>query len=177
MLTLKHVGAAAVAALFALAITADSADARRGGGGGARGGGGFHGGGGMRAGGGGFRGANFGGRAHVSHPIARPGRPGWGGGGNWAGRPGYRPGYGYGGYRPGYGYAVGAAAIGAGLAYGAYSNCEYYGNCGGGYYAEPGYSDAGVSDDGVAYCAQRFRTYDVASQTYIGKGGRRISCP
>jgi hypothetical protein len=74
---------------------------------------------------------------------------------------------------------VGAAAIGAGIAYGAYGtydNC-YNGYCGGGGYYEPGYSDDGGESDGVAYCAQRFRTYDVASQTYIGKGGRRISCP
>ena len=127
MLALRHIGAAAIAVAFVLATAAiDSADARRGGGGGGgmRGGGGFGGGGGMRGGGGfgggGMRagsigGGGFAGRAYPSHPIARPGvgnRPGWGNTPgirppNWAGRPGYRPGYGY-GYRPGYGW--GAAA-------------------------------------------------------------------
>jgi hypothetical protein len=58
------------------------------------------------------------------------------------------------------------------LAYGAYSNC-YDGYCGD--YDANYYS--GGSSDAVAYCAQRFRSYDVASQTYIGKNGRRISCP
>ncbi|HTM73412.1 MAG TPA: BA14K family protein, partial [Pseudolabrys sp.] len=43
----------------------------------------------------------------------------------------------------------------------------------GGGYAQPGYG----GDDGVAYCAQRFRTYDQRSGTYVGKGGRRIPCP
>ncbi|MBR0851631.1 BA14K family protein [Bradyrhizobium diazoefficiens] len=84
-----------------------------------------------------------------------PGRPGWGG-----------PGYG-GAYRPGYGWGV-AAGLGAGLAY---SNwCDpYYNN----YYNQ----EPEVQSDAVAYCAQRFRTNDVATQTYIGKGGKRKRCP
>ena len=55
----------------------------------------------------------------------------------------------------------------------------------------PGYSDYGSSDyayapgpymgapagGSVAYCAQRFRSYDPASGTYIGYDGIRHSCP
>jgi hypothetical protein len=140
-----------------------------------------------------------GGRAHISQPIARPGggigpgggnwanRPGGPGGGNWAGRPINRPGYP--GYRPGYGWgaAAVAGAIGAGLAYG-----SYYGGGYGGYYEEPAYSpyyaepsysyqqvaaDPGSDGDLIAECARRFKTYDVASQTYIKSKGVRASCP
>ncbi len=75
MVTLKHIAAGFIASCFVIAITADSADARRGGGGGGgvRAGGGG-GGAAMRA--GGARGgiANAGARrAYVSNPIARPG--------------------------------------------------------------------------------------------------------
>ena len=151
----------------------------------------------MRA--GGFAG---GGGAHVSRPIARPGggigpgggnwanRPGGPGGGNWAGRPINRPGYP--GYRPGYGWGAAAAAgaIGAGLAYGS------YGGGYGGYYEEPAYTYPSYSyeqatpsyqyevaaqpeSDGdlIAECARRFKTYDVASQTYVKSKGVRASCP
>jgi hypothetical protein len=160
MLAIKHTGAALLASVFMIALAVDSADARRGGGGGMRAGGG------MRMGGGGFGGRGFAGRgfggpgrAHISHPIARPGR----------GLAGYRPGYGYGGrYGRGYGWGVAGAAVGAGLAYSNYGGYDdsYYG---GGAYA------AGSSD--VAYCAQRFRSYDPASQTYLAYGGRRVPCP
>lgn len=125
------------------------------------------------------------GRAHISHPIAGVGRPGVGrpGGPTWGGA---RPGYGWGnaGYRPGYGW--GAAAVGAGLAYGAASayGSGYYG---GGYYEEPSYSyqepsysyqvSGGGSDDAIAECARRFKTYDPATQTYIRSKGVRAHCP
>jgi hypothetical protein len=59
----------------------------------------------------------------------------------------------------------------------AYQDGQVYYQGGGGYagggYAQPGYG----GDDGAAYCAQRFRTYDQRSGTYVGKGGRRIPCP
>ena len=29
----------------------------------------------------------------------------------------------------------------------------------------------------IAYCARRFRSYDAASQTYVGRDGRRYPCP
>jgi hypothetical protein len=175
MLALRHIGAAAIAIAFVLATAAiDSAEARRsGGGGGMRGGGGFSAGGGMRAGsiGGG---SGFAGKAHPSHPIARPGvgRPGWGNTPgtrppNWAGRPGY-------GYRPGYGWgaaAAGAAVVGAGLAYGAY---PYYGDG----YNDEGYAPQVVEQgDPIAECARRFKTYDPASQTYIVRKGVRVPAP
>ncbi|MEI9803208.1 MAG: BA14K family protein [Pseudolabrys sp.] len=30
---------------------------------------------------------------------------------------------------------------------------------------------------GVSYCAQRYRSYDPGSMTYLGNDGRRHSCP
>ena len=70
-------------------------------------------------------------------------------------------------------YPWGAAAIGAGLAY---QDCyyNYNGYCNGytgGYYEGSGTSDA------IEACAQRFRSYDRASQTYLSKKGKRVSCP
>lgn len=156
MLALKHVAAAVIGFGIATVVVIDTAEARRGGGGsGVRGGGG-----GGRIGnvGGGGRFANVGGGgrfANVSHPIAgrpdigRPGRPDIGRPGRpdagLPGRPGNRPGWGGGGnwgnwgnYRPGYGW--GAAAVGAGLAYGAYNNyCDPYDP----YYASSGYCSYG----------------------------------
>ena len=55
----------------------------------------------------------------------------------------------------------------------------------GGYYDDyyPYYDDTTMSSPvmstpamtaTVAYCIQRFRTYDLATRTYVGKGGRRI---
>jgi hypothetical protein len=61
----------------------------------------------------------------------------------------YAPGYyGY-GYDPGYSY---------------------------GYAAPGGYVAAAPGED-VAYCAQRFRSYDPASGTYLGYDGYRHPCP
>ena len=153
----------AATVLFTASIIPDDAFARGGRGGGFRGGGGgFHGGGGFR--GGGLR---------PSHPIAgRPGRP-------IAGRPGRPiagyPGYG-GGYRPGWGY--GAAAVGAAAVAGAYYSG--YGNYGYDPYSEyydDGSSYVAAESDPIAECARRFKTYDVASQTYVKRKGVRASCP
>jgi hypothetical protein len=63
----------------------------------------------------------------------------------------YAPGY---TYAPGYSYAPGYARAP-------------------GYVAAPTYG----SGDDVAYCQQRFRSYDMASGTYMGYDGRRHSCP
>jgi hypothetical protein len=169
MLALKHIAAAIVGLGIASVVVIDTADARRGGGGG----GGIRagGGGGGRVGniGGGGRVANVGGgarRAHVSNPIAgrrdfgRPGRPDFGRPGRpdagLPGRPGHRPGWGggnWGNYWPGYGW--GAAAVGTGLAYGAYNNyCDpndpyyaSYGNC----RTNRGYSAYGYAPGYSAY--------------------------
>jgi hypothetical protein len=110
----------------------------------------------------------------------------------------YRRGY-YGGgyYRPGLGLAAGAA-LGTTAAYygnGYYAGGGYYGNSG---YASAAYGNSGYGNaaydtsggdtyilhgnyiseaDAVAYCAQRFRSYDVASRTFLAYGGQRVSCP
>jgi hypothetical protein len=136
MLTLKHIGAAAIATVIATVMVIDIADARRGGGGA---------GGGARASslGGGARAANVGAVSRVSNPvrradIGRPGRPDIG----LPGRPGYRPGWDGGWGGPGYGWgaaAVGAAAVGTGLAYASSGYCDpYYGPCNAGPYANYG---------------------------------------
>jgi hypothetical protein len=101
-------------------------------------------------------------------------RRGWGGG--------YRGG-GFGGAGLGLaaGAIIGGAILGAGQPYGYYGNPGYaYAP---GYAYGPGYDQgyvavspyAGGSD--VAYCEQRFRSYDPASGTYLGLDGRRHSCP
>ena len=65
------------------------------------------------------------------------------------------------GYYGGYGYGYGAP--------------YYYG--GYGYDEDVGY-EAGYSGSGsVAYCAQRFRSYDPRSGTYLGYDGFRHPCP
>jgi BA14K-like protein len=181
MRTLRHIGYALLAALLTTAIVTDTADARRGGGGGG-GGGGMRGGGG--GGGGGFSGsgvrgsglsganrvANIGG-PRPTHPIAGlpnrpdrpvgPGRPGWG-----------NPGWGNGGWgNAGWGWPAAGLAVGAGLAYA--NGCGSYYNNSSCY----DYSYQGPSDDAVAACAQRFRSYDVASQTYLSNSGKRVRCP
>lgn len=118
--------------------------------------------------------------------MAGPGGPGsakggavmggGGGGGRWAGGGGRGGrwaggGYGHGGYghyrhrRYGYGY---------GFAYGAapylpYGYNDYYED-------EPVYEVAPQSGDD-AYCAQRYRSYDPASGTYLGYDGARHPCP
>ena len=178
MLTFKYFGCAAIAAGLAMAVAIDTADARRGGGGGMRGGG-FHGGG-ARVGGG----ARFAGGAaglRPSHPIAGRGQGGWANRPGWGNRPGYGSGWAN-GYRPGYGWGA-AAAVGAGVAAGAaYGYPQYgygYGDAGYGY-GNTGYYDTqpvAASSDAAAECARRFKTYDPASGTYIRSKGVRVPCP
>jgi BA14K-like protein len=106
------------------------------------------------------------------------GRTGWNGGGAWRGD---RHDYGR-RFIPG---AVAGAVIGGALASGPYA---YYD--GPGYYNAPAYYDDQYVDDGAvgvvqvpvgedsaAYCAQRYRSYDPASQTYLGNDGYRHPCP
>ena len=46
------------------------------------------------------------------------------------------------------------------------------------YYYGFGYGDEVPTDaDAVAYCVQRFRSYDRASGTYLGSDGHRHACP
>jgi BA14K-like protein len=75
--------------------------------------------------------------------------------------------HGYGGAAVGLGIAgalIGGAIIGATQPYG------YYGPA---YVAPAPY----VGGDAVAYCAQRFRSYDPYSGTYVGYDGLRHPCP
>lgn len=172
-----------------------------GGGGGAHiggGGGGAHfGGGGPRMGGGSFGGgARFGGgggsftsnAAAAIRPnagavvsggdrrsFATAGSNWQGGGGNWQGGGWHH--HRRGGFWPG--FAAGAAIGGLGsYAYyggGYYDDPYYYGDT---YYDEP--TVAVVPDSGgdsSAYCAQRYRSYDPASGTYLGYDGLRHPCP
>ena len=44
-------------------------------------------------------------------------------------------------------------------------------------YEEPAYTEGAGSGDDDAYCAQRFRSYDPASGTYLGYDGLRHHCP
>jgi hypothetical protein len=99
----------------------------------------------------------------------------WNGGGNWyGGRWHHR----HGGFWPG--FAAGAAIGGLG-------SYAYYG---GDYYNDPYYYDDSYYDDSAtvavvpdsggdssAYCAQRYRSYDPASGTYLGYDGLRHPCP
>ena len=104
---------------------------------------------------------------------------GWGGGwrgGGWRG----------GGWGRGWGWGLGGglaagAIIGSALA-APYYYGGYYG--GGPYYAAPYYApgpgyydDEGGGGDGVAYCMQRYRTYDPRSGTFRGNDGYRHPCP
>lgn len=97
-----------------------------------------------------------------------------GGSGNWSGRHWHHR---RGGFWPG--FAAGAAIGGLGsYAYyggGYYDDPYYYGDT---YYDEP--TVAVVPDSGgdsSAYCAQRYRSYDPASGTYLGYDGLRHPCP
>lgn len=94
--------------------------------------------------------------------------------GGWGYRGGYR-GYGWRGYGyRGYGYRpwVGAGiGLATGLAIGSALAAPRY------YYDEPYAYRAPVAGDAVAYCMQRFRSYDPASGTYLGYDGRRHPCP
>ena len=96
----------------------------------------------------------------------------------------YRGGY----YRPGLGLAAGAAVGAAAAYYGYYGGGGYYGNSGYGAYASAAYDTSGgdtyilhgnymSESDAVAYCAQRFRSYDIESRTFLAYSGERVSCP
>jgi hypothetical protein len=43
--------------------------------------------------------------------------------------------------------------------------------------APPGYAGGPPAGDPVAYCIQRFRSYDPKTGTYLGNDGQRHSCP
>jgi hypothetical protein len=78
----------------------------------------------------------------------------------------------HGWWGPGIGFAAGAL-IGSALAPRPYYYGPQY------YYGPPAYAYGGtvVDDDSVAYCQQRFKSYDVRSGTYLGYDGQRHPCP
>ena len=121
------------------------------------GGGGWHGGGGGWHGGGGRWGGGGGGW-HGAYG-------GWhGGGGGWNG------GYGGNGY---WGPALGLGLLGGGIIASQYP----YSDSGYGYGAAYDSYPQGGGGDYSAYCANRFRSYDPASGTYLGYDGLRHPCP
>jgi hypothetical protein len=92
-------------------------------------------------------------------------------------------------YRRGYGPAIGLGIAGALIggaiigatqpSYGYYGYPGYYGP---GYYGPGYYGPAYVvappyAGGAVAYCAQRYRSYDPYSGTYLGFDGYRHPCP
>jgi hypothetical protein len=80
---------------------------------------------------------------------------------------------GYGGAAVGLGIAgalIGGAIIGATQPYG------YYGYPPG-YYGPAYVAPASYGGGAVAYCVQRFRSYDPYSGTYVGYDGLRHPCP
>ena len=90
---------------------------------------------------------------------------------------GFRGGYRGGGRGFGWG-GVGAGIVAGTILGGAFAAPYYYNRPYGGYgyYDAPGVY-AAPGGDAVAYCSQRFRSYDPASGTYMGYDGFRHSCP
>ncbi len=102
-------------------------------------------------------------------------------------------------YRGGWnGYYRRGLGVAAGVAVGTAAAGAYYGDSGyasGGYasggYASGGYASSAYDESGgytlngvymseadaVAYCAQRFRSYDIESRTFLAYSGERMSCP
>ncbi len=79
----------------------------------------------------------------------------------------------------GWGAPVAGFAAGA-IIGGALASRPYYGYPAYGYpvYEEPAYGYAAApADDSVAYCQSTYRSYDVASGTYLGYDGLRHPCP
>jgi hypothetical protein len=104
-------------------------------------------------------------------------RGGWNGGGGWRGR--HHRG---GGFWPG--VAAGALVGGALGSYAYYGGPDYY-DYGPDYSADNSYYyddsappvEVGVVGGDASYCAQRYRSYDPASGTYLGYDGERHPCP
>ena len=102
----------------------------------------------------------------------------------WYGYGGYDYGSGYYGYNPGYS-ASNYSSIDYGSSYYGYNPGYSTSDSTGtdydlGYYGwYPGYSTSYSTSGGqdAAYCAQRFRSYDPGSGTYLGYDGQRHPCP
>ncbi len=93
---------------------------------------------------------------------------------------GYGPALAYrGGWNGGRGLGVaGVAGVAAAGAY--YGDNSYASAAYDDYDASGGYTLHGAylsEADAVAYCAQRFRSYDIESRTFLAYSGQRVSCP
>jgi BA14K-like protein len=83
----------------------------------------------------------------------------------------YAPAYNSYAYSPGYSYSYSPGYSSGPSGYNSYAYAPGYSYSPGSSY---GYR---VAEDAVAYCKQRFRSYDQASGTYLGYDGQRHSCP
>ncbi len=72
----------------------------------------------------------------------------------------------------GWGWGVGAGLLGGAILGSALASRPYYAYD---YYPAPTYGPP--AGDAVAYCMQRFRSYDPGSGTYLGYDGYRHPCP
>jgi BA14K-like protein len=198
MISTKFVGGAAALALIAALNLPTASFAFHGGhGGGWGGGGGVHFSGGGRSMGGGapamrsFAAAPAA-RSFAAAPAARsfaasPAGAWNGGRAAWNGNNGaWRGGFHHRHFFPG-AFAAGVAVGALGSSYAYYGGPDYYYDSG---YSDTYYDNGGYYDDGTtvavvpgvvgadpAYCAQRFRSYDPASGTYLGVDGLRHPCP
>jgi hypothetical protein len=115
-----------------------------------------------------FRGARVAGAPFGGRYYGRGAGLGWRGGIYRGGR--YAYGYRHRGYWPYWGWGVAAGAFASAWPYDYGYGYDDYGYDGYGY-------EAPADDSGVAYCMQRFRSYDPASGTYLGNDGHRHPCP
>ncbi|MBQ8102088.1 MULTISPECIES: BA14K family protein [unclassified Afipia] len=117
--------------------------------------------------------AVLGNRAISGRPVAQLGGGGqWNGGRHWHG---HRPWRG-----PGYGFGAGLALGAIGSSY-YYNDPYYYDNsyayAPDTYVDDEQYAAAPAADGDAAYCAQRYKSYDPASGTYLNYDGNRYPCP
>lgn len=87
---------------------------------------------------------------------------------------GYGRGYGHRGgrgYGRGVGIGIGAAILGGALIAGAARSERY------GYYGDDVDGPVGYGGNGLARCANAFKSFDASSGTYMGYDGERHTCP
>jgi len=85
-------------------------------------------------------------------------------------------------WRGGWGWGLGAGLVGGAIIGGAIASAPYYYYPPPYYYpgpypAAPGYYPGGPGGEAAAYCAQRFKSYDPRTGTYLGTDGARHPCP
>ena len=81
----------------------------------------------------------------------------------------------------GFGWGLGAGLVAGAVIGGAVAPYPYYYGPGPYYYGPGPYYAPGpvyaLGGDAVAYCMQRFKSYDASSGTYLGYDGLRHPCP